>query len=127
MTSKLLAVNIGDFKPPTDAFSQGSSTSASAAAANFEEFISNTIGLLTVIAGVFFILYFVVGGISWVTAGGDQGKIQKARDQMIQGVIGMIVIALSYGLIGIFGSFFGLDILHPGNVVQTLNPLKTGP
>ncbi len=125
MQKTLLAqyTRIGTFTPPTNAFSAGagSDTSGVTAAQYLEKFISNAIGALTIIGGLFFIFYFVMGALNWITAGGDSGKITKARDQMIQGVTGMVVIVISYGLIGIIGSFVGLDLLHPANTFLNIN------
>lgn len=114
--------SIGTFKPPTDAFSLNSEISGEAATSNFEHFISNAIAALTIIGGLFFIFYFVMGGLNWITAGGEQGKITKARDQMVQGVVGMIVIIISYGLIGVVGALVGFDFLHPGFTFLQLRP-----
>jgi cytochrome bd-type quinol oxidase subunit 2 len=113
----------GGFEPVTDNFNKGSGTDASGvtAASNLETTISSLIGALTLIAGLMFIFYFVMGGLNWITAGGEQGKIQKARDQMVQGVIGMIVVVISYGLIGLVARFVGLDLLHPGTVILNLS------
>ena len=109
--------------PPTDAYSANSlDPNGVSAAANFELLISNVISLLTIVAGIFFLLYFVLGGVNWVNAAGDSGKIQKARDQMIQGVLGMVVIALSYGLAGILSTFLGIHLLNPGDAIIHITP-----
>jgi len=114
---------IGGFTPPTQSFSAGSNgADGTTATMNFEHFLSNMIGVITIIGGLFFVFYFVMGGLNWITAGGEQGKIVKARDQMIQAVIGMVVIVISYGLIGIIGAFLGFDFLHPGTAILNLKP-----
>jgi TRAP-type C4-dicarboxylate transport system permease small subunit len=78
-----------------------------------ESVISSIIGLLTTLAGVFFIAYFIIGSFSWIIAGGDQSKIQKARDQIVQGVIGLVVVVSAYAIVGLIGSIVGVDILNP--------------
>lgn len=85
-----------------------------------ELLISRIIGFLTTLAGIFFIFYFILGALSWVTAGGDTGKTQKARDQIVQGVIGLVIIVGSYAVIGIIGSVVGIDILNPAAQLQTI-------
>jgi uncharacterized protein HemY len=76
-------------------------------------FISQLFGVMTVLAGLFFIVYFVMGAFKWTAAGGDSGKVQKARDQMVQGVLGLILIVASYSIIGLIGTILGLEILDP--------------
>jgi len=111
-------------QPPSSGYAAGSAASRNSAATNFELLISNVISLLTIVAGIFFLLYFVLGGVNWVNAAGDSGKIQKARDQMIQGVLGMIIIAISYGLLGVIGTFLGINLLHPGSEILKLAPVQ---
>jgi len=122
--SKLIAQAVqfgGGFKPPTDAYSETGQTTEGTLS-NLELFISNIIGVLTLLAGIFFIIYFILGAFKWVTAGGDSGKVGKARDEMVQGVLGLIIIVMAYGIIGIVGSILGLDILNPAAVLETLVP-----
>ena len=83
-----------------------------------ERIISNVLVVLTVVAGLSFILYFLLGGLNWITAGGDKGKIEKAKGMMTNGAIGMIVIALSYAITYIVGKALGIDILNPGTIIN---------
>ena len=89
---------------------------------NLVHFVSNMIGLLTILGGLIFIFYFVMGGVYWITAGGEQGYVTKARDQMVEAVIGMVVIVISYGLMGVVGGIVGFDFLHPAGAILNLKP-----
>lgn len=60
--------------------------------------IGNVIGTaLSMIAVIFFIL-MVYGGFMWMTAHGDSGQIDKAKDTIIAAVIGIIVVLASYAI-----------------------------
>ncbi|MCE7897737.1 MAG: hypothetical protein DPW11_02465 [bacterium] len=85
-----------------------------------EKLISNTLVVLTVIAGIAFVLYFLLGGLNWITAGGDKGKIDKAKGMMTGGAIGLIIIVLSYSITWIVSAALGLNILEPGVLIQGL-------
>ncbi len=85
-----------------------------------EKLISNVLVVLTVVAGLAFTLYFLLGGLNWITAGGDKGKIDKAKGMMTNGAIGLIVIAVSYAITWIVGKALGIDILNPGTVINGL-------
>lgn len=71
-----------------------------------------TIGALMVI------VYFLWGAIEWISAGGDASKVQKARDKIVQAVIGLVVLVASFTIIGFISQiFFGagpgdFDILN---------------
>jgi len=89
---------------------------------NVSIFVSRVIGSLTVLAGLFFIVYFVIGAFRWVASGGDSGAIQKARDQMLQSAIGLVIVVAAYSVISLLGSVIGLDILDPATTIQSLIP-----
>ncbi len=54
--------------------------------------------LFTVI-GVIFLTVILIGGYTWMTAGGDEEKIKKAKGWIVNGINGMIVIFLAYALV----------------------------
>lgn len=86
----------------------------------FELIVSQAVGALTIIGSVFFIGYFVMGAFKWITAGGESSKVQKARDQMTQGILGLVMMVAAYGIIGVAGSILGLTILQPGDAIQQM-------
>ena len=65
------------------------------------------------IAGVVTLLYLVMGGLTWVTASGDKANSEKAKSQITDAVIGLVVMALSFAIIKFIGSVLGMDILNP--------------
>ena len=89
---------------------------------NIEDLVSRIIGTLTTVAVFFFIIYFILGAFKWVVAGGDSSKVQKARDQMTQAVLGMILMVAAYGIIGLVGGILGIDILQPAAMFGKLVP-----
>ena len=91
---------------------------------SLERIISNALGIITVFAGLFFIVYFFMAAFKWSTAGGDGAKVGKARDEMVQGVLGLIIIVAAYGIIGIIGRILGLNILDPTSVLTPLIPVS---
>ncbi len=57
-------------------------------------YIKAVLGLLGVI---FFVLTFYAGFL-WLTASGDEGKIEKAKEIITAATIGLIIIFMSYGI-----------------------------
>lgn len=64
--------------------------------------------------GAFLLLiYLIWGGLDWITSGGDSSKTANARKKITQAIIGMIVLAFSFVIVGfvsslLFGSDFNL-------------------
>lgn len=85
-------------------------------------FLSNLIGFLTILGGVFFIVYFFLGALQWILSGGDSGKAEKARNRMLQSVLGLVVMVASYSLIGLVGTLLGLDLIDLEAAINSIVP-----
>lgn len=130
MTNKkiqLLAdgTSLGTFEPPSEAFGfevGGSAETGFQAATTLEKVLSIALGGITIVAGVYLLFVFVIAAFNWLSAGGDSGKVEKARDSMIQGLLGLTLIVAAYAIAGVIGTVFGIKILKPGGVIQSLAP-----
>ncbi len=85
-----------------------------------EHIISNILAVLSILGGIYFVVYFLLGGLNWITAGGDQGKIDKAKKQMTGAAIGLIIISASYAISYIVGLVTGIHVLEPANLLKDL-------
>lgn len=65
--------------------------------------IGSIIGALLGILGTLFLLLIVVAGIQWMTAAGNDEKINSAKSTIIAATVGLMVIFLSYA----FAKFIG--------------------
>lgn len=83
-----------------------------------EGFISTSIGVLTALSGIAFLVYFVLGGLTWITAGGEKAKTEKAQKQMTDAAIGLIAVLVAYFIAGIVGTVLDIDILNPANLLR---------
>ena len=88
----------------------------------FNQIISNIIGVITIIGGIWFIFTFILGAFSFLTAGGDKAKMEDASKKITQGVIGIVVLAGAYALISLLGTILGYNILNPLEVILQLSP-----
>ena len=87
--------------------------------AQFTGTISMVITSLTVVGGLAFVIFFTLGGLKWLTAGGDKSKVQEAQQQMTQGVIGLVAMVAGLFVVGIVGGVLGIDILNPFKALVT--------
>lgn len=85
-------------------------------AIQIENLASMIIGFLTITAGLAFLIYFIIGALNWVTAGGDSKKVDDAKHYMTNGAIGLIIIVAAYAITWIVGTVLGIDILNPANL-----------
>ncbi len=59
-----------------------------------------TIGAIAVL------IMFLWGALEWITAGGDSGKIEKARSRIMQSIIGLLILVSSFVIIGFISQLF---------------------
>lgn len=116
--NKLLALQFSQITTPSAYDPNGGDKTAYTAAV--EKIISNVLVVLTVIAGITFVLWFLLGGLNWITAGGQKDKVETAKAMMTNGAIGLIIVVVSYAIVWIVGKALGLDILEPANLINNL-------
>jgi len=69
----------------------------------------NTVLLwLLAIVGVLGVIGFVVAGIMYVTAAGDDDQVSKAKSVMMYSIIGVIVALIGYIVVSQIGRIFGV-------------------
>lgn len=85
---------------------------AAKAGSYFGTTLSGLLGGIMLIGSLMVLLYLLWGGIEWITSGGDQSKVSKARDKITQSVIGLIVLASSTAIFIILQSFLGIEVIN---------------
>lgn len=64
------------------------------------------------VGGLAFLLYFLMGGVTWITAGGDKGKLEEAKNKITQGLVGLAILAASYVIIKFIETAIGMELLN---------------
>jgi len=72
--------------------------------------ISNIVGLLFMFAFLLTLLYLLMGGLQWITAGGDKTQLESARNKITNAIVGLIIVAAAYAIFTLVGQFLGLDV-----------------
>jgi len=63
------------------------------------EIIGNILNYVLSFVGVVLLIIVIYGGFLWMTAGGDEEKVGKARKLIINGAIGLAIILSSYAIL----------------------------
>lgn len=71
--------------------------------------IGNTMNYLLAILGFIGIIGFVIAGILYLTAAGDEGQIEKAKSAMLYSIIGVIVALMGFVIIGAAEAWLNAD------------------
>ena len=61
--------------------------------------IKNVGNIIVFITGAISVLMIIIGGLRYVTSGGDQGGITSAKNTILYAVIGLIVSVMAYAIV----------------------------
>lgn len=64
-----------------------------------EDVIANIINVLLFVVGVTAVIMLIVGGIRYITSGGSQENVTKAKNTIIYAIVGIVVAVVAYALV----------------------------
>ena len=76
-----------------------------------ETIISTAIGVMTIIAFIWFVIQFFIAAVQIIGSGGDKNALAAARGKLTTSVIGLIVVIAAIFLIELIGTILGVSIL----------------
>lgn len=80
-------------------------TPAAANNATLETLVANAANVYLMIAGMLAFLYMVYSGILYITSAGNPEQAKKAQTGLINVIIGIVVVSLSYVIVRTVGTF----------------------
>ena len=72
--------------------------------------VSSAIQLILVISALIAFIFLIVGGIRWITAGGDKEKTAGAQKTLTSALVGLVIVFAAWAIMSLIGKFFGVDI-----------------
>ena len=68
---------------------------ASLGTAKLNSLLTTIINIFSAVVGVIAVLMIIVGGLRYITSGGDSGKVSGAKTTIIYALVGLVVVALA--------------------------------
>ncbi len=88
----------------------------------FSRAVSIVIGLMTTVAGIWFIVQIIIAGYNLVSAGGEAQKIQDAQKKITNSLIGLAVVIAAIFLLSLVGHLLHVDFLDIPGAINRLTP-----
>lgn len=87
----------------------------------FAAILSTAIGLLTVIAGIYFLFILIIGAIGIISAGGDKAAYEEAKKRLTNGAVGFVLTIAAIFILDIIAVLLGIpDILNIGEMINKI-------
>lgn len=83
---------------------------------NIGTVISSAVGILLIISAILAFLFLVLGGIQWITSGGDKAGMEAARNKITHAIVGLVIVASAWAIMLLVQSFLGISILDNPNL-----------
>jgi hypothetical protein len=112
LASSAFAVGAGvQISNPCDSSTGGFSFLCNLQAASAGTIVGSLVQLLFVVAILAALIYLVYGGFRWLVSSGDKAQVAAAREHLVAAIIGLVIIFLSYFVLNLLLTFFGLGNL----------------
>jgi type IV secretory pathway VirB2 component (pilin) len=86
--------NIGGLFPRTGIANSGT----------FQDLLMNVISILLLVAGGIAIVFVIIGGYQYMTSAGNEETAEKGKKNVINAIIGIVIILLSYEIITVIAN-----------------------
>lgn len=94
-------------------------TSGTEATTMAEKLLSNILGILTIVAVIYFVLQIIFAGYGFLSSEGDVKKMEMNRSRLTNGILGFFIIVVAIAVVSLLSQLLGL-----GNVLD-LNQMFT--
>ncbi len=79
---------------------------------DFGSLSSLVLRIVLVIAAILVFGYLIMGGLEWITSGGEKSKTESARNKITAAVVGLIILVSSWALMSLVVHFLGYNDLN---------------
>lgn len=95
---------------PCDGIQSGFNNLCNLKGENLGGIIGAIVTFLLILIAIIALFFLIYGGLRWVTSGGDKGKVDEARKTVIAAIVGLVIAFLSFFILNVVLSFFGLSL-----------------
>ncbi len=75
------------------------------------QLISAVVGTLLIVAALLAFFYLILGGIQWITSGGDKAGMEAARNKITHAIVGLIIVGAAWAIMLLVQNFLGVTII----------------
>lgn len=73
--------------------------------------LSAVVSALLIIAALLAFFFLILGGIQWITSGGDKTGMEAARNKITHAIVGLVIVGAAWAIMVLVQNFLGVDII----------------
>lgn len=101
LATRNIEIPIQDFNNPTHRWQFG----------DLGQLMTILLQAVIIVAGLGAFAYLILGGIQYLTSGGEKAQVEAARNRITYAVVGLVIIIGTYALTRIIETIFGISIV----------------
>lgn len=78
---------------------------------NIGQLISALVGALLIISALLAFFFLILGGIQWITSGGDKAGMEAARNKITHAIVGLIIVGAAWAIMILIQNFLGVQVI----------------
>lgn len=86
----------------------------------FAKILSIVVGVMTFVAGIWFLLKIITAGYTFISSGGDANKLKEAQSQIINSLIGILIVVAAIFLLSLVGDILHVDFLDVVGMITSV-------
>lgn len=88
-------INTGLCSGASFEFNSNCTNTAQDSGNSLNEYIKLAINVFSVVVGIIAVVMLIVGGLKYITSGGDSGNVTGAKNTILYAIIGLVIVALA--------------------------------
>lgn len=73
--------------------------------------ISALVGALLVVSALLAFFFLILGGIQWITSGGDKTGMEAARNKITHAIVGLVIVGAAWAIMILIQNFLGITVI----------------
>ena len=78
---------------------------------DFPKMLTSLLNIVLTVGVIAVLLFLIMGGIGWITSGGDKSKTENARNQITSAVIGLVILVSAWAILQFVQTLLDIEVL----------------
>lgn len=88
----------------------------SLAVTDISKVFSGVANIAIVLAAILVFFFLILGGIEWITSGGDKVKTENAQKRITSAVLGLAIVVAAWAIMKVIDAFFGIGLFSGSGI-----------
>lgn len=75
------------------------------------QLISSFVVILLILTSILFVFSLLIAGIRWILSGGNKELLERAKSQIVNALIGLLIVFSAWATLNLISYFFGIELI----------------